>query len=117
MNWSGPKNINHTKWTGVLLLAAALIILVLSLIEIKSNEIMLATQNLSIEEVWLYEGALQWWQNIFTTTILPTTQILTTTGIATILTSQLLKFAQKDHQIKKNPTNNPLKKRTKLSQN
>ena len=70
---------------------------------------MLATQNLSIEELWFYEGALQWWQNTFTTTILPTTQILTTTGIATILTSQLLKFAQKDPK-KKNPTNNPLKK-------
>jgi hypothetical protein len=100
LNWSGPKNTNYTKWTGVLLLAAALTILVTSIIEIKSNEIMLATQTLSIEEMWAYEGALQWWQNTFTTIILPTTGILTISGIATLLTSQILKFAQNTTQKK-----------------
>ena len=119
MNWSGPKNTNYTKWTGVLLLAAALTILVTSIIEIKSNEIMLATQTLSIEEVWAYEGALQWWQNTFTTTILPTTGILTISCIATLLTSQILKFAQNTTQkkpiltiVEKKPFQPPIKLRT-----
>lgn len=60
MNWSEPKNIDLTKYVGILLLATALIILVISIIELKGNEIMLATQTLSIEEVWSFEGALQW---------------------------------------------------------
>ena len=92
MNWSEPKNINLTNWIGLLLLATALTIMVISLVEIKSNEITLATQTLTIEEVWTYEGALQWWQNTFTLTILPTTEILTIFGIVTLLTSQLLNF-------------------------
>ena len=52
MNWSEPKNIDLTKYVGILLLATALIILVISIIELKGNEIMLTTQTLSIEEVW-----------------------------------------------------------------
>ena len=96
MNWiKKPKKTNLTKWIGLLLITAALIIWLHSIIEIKSNEIMLANQNLSIEEVWAYEGALQWWKNAYVTAILPTTGILTISGIATLITPQLFGFAQK----------------------
>ena len=96
MNWmKKPKKINLTVWIGVLLITVAFSIWLYSIIEIQSNEIMLATQDLGVEEVWLYEGALQWWKNAYWTAILPTWGILTISGIATILSPQLRGFAQK----------------------
>ena len=97
MNWiKNHKKLNLTVWVGLLLIIAALSIWLYSIIELKGNEIMLTTQNLSIEEVWRYEGALQWWKNAYTTAIIPATAILTISGIATILSQQLRGFSQKD---------------------
>jgi len=96
MNWINyHKKFNLTK-IGLLLIIIAMSIWLCSLIELKSNEIML-TQNLSIEEVWLYEGALQWWKNVYTTAIIPVTVVLTLSGIVILLRKQLpSRFAQKD---------------------
>lgn len=97
MNWiTNHKKHNLTVLIGLILTISALSIWIYSIIELKSNEIMLTTQNLSIKEVWRYEGALQWWKNFYTTTIIPATTILTLSGIATILSPQLLsRFKQK----------------------
>ena len=84
------KKHNLTILIGLILTISALSIWICSIIELKSNEIMLATQNIPLEEVWRYEGALQWWKNFYTTTIIPATTILSLAGIATILSPQLL---------------------------
>ena len=98
MNWTkNHKQLNLSVWIGLLLIIAALSILLYSIIALKGNEIMLTTQNLSIEEVWRYEGAIQWWKNVYMTLIIPGTAVLTLSGIASILSQQLFShFAQKN---------------------
>jgi len=98
MNWiKNHKKLNLTVWIGLLLIISALSIWIYSIIELKSNEIMLTTQNLSIEEVWRYEGALQWWKNVYVTAILPTTAVLILSGTVTLLSQQLFShFTQKN---------------------
>lgn len=88
------KKTNLTVWVGLLLIIAALTIWFFSFIELKSNEIMLTTQ-LSIEEVWRYEGALQWWKNAYVTVVLPTIGILTISGIGLVSSARILDFVQK----------------------
>ena len=96
MNWINYKKVNLTLYIGLFLITIAMSIWLYSLIELRSNEIMLTTQNLSIEEVWRYEGALQWWKNLYTTAIIPTTAVLTFSGIAVLLSQQILNhFSQK----------------------
>ena len=90
------KKSNLTVWVGLLLIIAALTIWLFSFIELKSNEIMLTTQ-LSIEEVWLYEGALQWWENAYVTVVLPTIGILTIFGIGLI--GSIVGIIPSPHQI------------------
>lgn len=89
------ENHNITRCAGLLLIFSALSICLISIIELVSNEVML-TQNLSMEEVWRYEGALKWWKVVYNTTILPATAILMVSGILTILRPKLLSiFVQK----------------------
>ena len=81
-----------------MLIVIAISTSVVSIIEIKGNELLLSnaqTIGLSIEEIWGYEGALQWWQNAYWTVILPTTIILIISGITVILYPNLLSFTQK----------------------
>jgi hypothetical protein len=87
--------INLTLWIGISLIVAAFTIWLCSIIEIKSNEIMLSTQNLTVEEFWLYDGALQWWKNAYWTVIFPMWGILTLSGITIMISPQLPRFAQK----------------------
>jgi hypothetical protein len=95
MNWINYyKKLNLTR-IGLLLVIVAMGIWIIAIIELVSNEVML-TQNLSIEEVWLYEGALQWWKNFYTTAIIPVTAVLSLSGIALLLGQHLPSwFAQK----------------------
>jgi hypothetical protein len=86
---------NYAVWFGLLLIAAALIIWLCSIIEIKSDEIMLTTQNLSMEEVWRYEGALQWWENAYFTAVLPAAGILTISGLGLMSSPHIRGFIQK----------------------
>ena len=74
---------------GLLLIIIAFTIWLISIIEIKSNEIILATQNLSVEEFEFYQGSLQWWNNIYNNSILPIGGILVLTGLATSLSPQI----------------------------
>jgi uncharacterized membrane protein (DUF373 family) len=84
-----PKKMNFTVLLGLALIILGLSIWIFSVIEIKSNELILTTQNVRIEEIWQAEGALQWWNNFYATTIIPATAILALAGIATILSPKL----------------------------
>jgi hypothetical protein len=97
MNWINyTKKVNLRLGIGLLLIIAAFAIWLFSFIELRSNEIMLTTQ-LSIEEVWRYEGALQWWKAAYNTAIIPATAILSFSGIAALLSKPILNnFRQKD---------------------
>jgi hypothetical protein len=81
--------LNFTLLIGLALIFSAISICVFSIIELKSNELILTNQNFEIEELWQAEGALQWWNNFYATIIVPATAILTLTGIATILSPKL----------------------------
>jgi len=80
---------NLAKIIGLLLIISALSIWTYSIIELQSNEAILANQKSPIDQVWRAQGALQWWQNFYSTTIIPATTILILSGIATILVPQL----------------------------
>ncbi|MFC1487461.1 hypothetical protein ACFLRN_07245 [Thermoproteota archaeon] len=93
-----PKHYTLFLYVGLLLIVIAISTSVVSIIEIKGNELLLSnaqTIGLSIEEIWSYEGALQWWQNAYWTMILPTTIILIISGITVIVYPNLLSFTQK----------------------
>jgi hypothetical protein len=97
---------------GPLLLALAFIIFILSIIEIVSNEIILSNPNLyglSVEEVWSYEGALLWWNRVFTSIIVPTTIILTISGITVIIYPKI-SYKNKKINIKNLQLNNKKRK-------
>ena len=98
MNWMKKhKQLNLSIRIGLLLIIAALSIWLFSIITLRGNEVMLTTQNLSAEEVWRYEGAVQWWKNVYMTAIIPATAVLTLSGIASILSQQLFShFAPKN---------------------
>jgi amino acid permease len=97
VNWiKNYKNFNFSVWIGFVLMFVALAIWLISAIELTGNEIML-THNLSIEEVWRYEGALNWWKTIYSTAIIPTTAILALSGMLSITSQRLIsRFMQKD---------------------
>ena len=97
MNWiKNHKNFNLSVYIGLTLMLAALTIWLFSIIELTSNEIML-TQNLAIEEVWRYEGALNWWKAAYNTAIIPTTAILALSGMLSIKGQSLFsRLIQKD---------------------
>jgi hypothetical protein len=81
-----------------LLIVFAIITSIVSIIEIKGKELLLLnaqTIELSIEEIWSYEGALEWWQNTYWTVILPTTIILIISGITIMIYPNILSFAEK----------------------
>lgn len=96
MNFIKNNNkLNFTNIIGLLLIISALSIGTYSIIELKSNEVLLANQNTPIEQVWRVQGALQWWKNVYSTTVIPATIILTLSGIATLLNPQLLTNVQR----------------------
>jgi hypothetical protein len=101
MTWIKNHKINKPQWFAIILIITALSIWIHSLIELKSNEIMLTNQNLSMEEIWRYEGALQWWKNTYETTIIPITSMLLILGAATLLRQKLLSTFTKEDILNK----------------
>jgi len=83
------NTLNFTNIIGLLLIVSALSIWTYSIIELKGNELVIANQNTPIEQVWRAQGALQWWENFYSTTVIPATTILILSGIATMLSPQL----------------------------
>ena len=76
-------------------LITALILWLYSTAVIFGHEQTLATPNLPIEEVWRYEGSLEWWRNTYATTIIPSTAILIAAALATLATPTVLKKTRK----------------------
>jgi hypothetical protein len=76
---------------GLLLVAIGVSVWVIAIVELTSNEVML-NQDLSIEDVWRYEGALQWWENAYLTTIIPAIGLLVVSGIILMLGPRLLNY-------------------------
>jgi hypothetical protein len=114
MTWIKNHKITQSQWFALILIITALSIWIYSLIELKSNEIMLTTQNLSIDEIWRYEGALQWWKNTYQTTIIPITTILSISGVAMLLHQKILSPFTKEHTL--NKFEETLKKACKIDQ-
>ena len=97
MNWiKNKKKFNIYVWIGLALLLAAISIWLVSIIELKSNEIMLTQKNLPIEEVWRYNGALNWWKAAYNTAIIPTTAILVLFGMLSITGQHLFSRLTQD---------------------
>jgi uncharacterized membrane protein (DUF373 family) len=90
------KKLNFVVLIGLALIISALSIWVFSAIELKNSELILTNQNVGMEELWQVEGALQWWNNVYATVIVPATTILALTGIAAILSPKLfVRYKQK----------------------
>ena len=92
--WSAvfaPKNlkkINRFKLkvlTATLLLVVGFSIWLYATSVIQGYTQLLNSESLTTEEVWSYEGSLQWWRNAYTTAVLPTTAIMITVGILSLL--------------------------------
>lgn len=95
MKWVEKEGKNNFPlWIGLSLLVIAFSIWLYSILEIQSNEIML-DQYLSVEEVWMYEGALSWWRNFYGAVILPIIGILSITGAVMISGPRLWHFIHK----------------------
>jgi len=75
---------------GVFLRFAGIGILLVSKVEIDGLEAMLVNESLSVEEVWRFEGALQWWRKTYVTVTLPVSVFLLISGIATLMSQFLL---------------------------
>jgi len=58
------------------------------------------TQNLSIEEVWRYEGALNWWKTVYSTAIIPITSILALSGMLSITVQHLFSRVTQKESLK-----------------
>ena len=93
------KKMNFTVLIGLALIISALSIWLFSVIELKSNELIITNQNVRMEELWQAEGAIQWWNNFYATITVPVTTILALTGIATILSPKLFVRYKQKHML------------------
>jgi len=84
-----------TIWIGILLLIVGSSIWLYSNWEIMVNEKILASSSLTIQEVWRYEGALQYWKTAYSIIITPTTVIFVTTGLITMISPKLARSLNK----------------------
>jgi len=75
---------------GVFLISAGIGVVFVSNFEITSLETMLENENLSAEEIWAFEGAIQWWRQSYFTLIVPVSAVLLLGGIATVMSVFLL---------------------------
>lgn len=82
------KKINRLKLTVLtasLLIIAGFSIWLYATSMIQNQTQLLTASNLTHEEIWSYEGALQWWKTTYATTITPLTTITITFGAITLL--------------------------------
>ena len=99
LNWKQlSNNFKLFRYFGLVLIVISIIIWALSIIEMKGIEIMLSnsqTYDLTIEEIWSYEGAKLWWKEAYTSIILPVTIILSISGFSAILSPKIFSVTQK----------------------
>ena len=98
MNWNQEfKTYKTLRYLGLFLLAFAIILWTVSIIEIVRSEIMLSNAQpfgLSMEQIWGYEGALLWWTSIYGSVIVPVIIILVAGGIVSMMHTQFLSVVQ-----------------------
>jgi hypothetical protein len=97
------KKINRFRLmalTAILLLITGFSTLLYTTTAIQGYTQMLNSSQLTAEEMWSYEGSLQWWQSTYTTTILPLTAVMITAGFVTLLGPTTLTKIQQRYAIK-----------------
>lgn len=75
---------------GVFLLCSGIGVILVTQSEIDGLENTLANESLTDEEIWRFEGALQWWRATYFDVAIPLSTILTLTGVAFVLSSVLV---------------------------
>jgi len=76
---------------GVFLVCAGIAVILITQFEIDGLEEALTDETLTQEEIWRFEGALQWWRTTYFDVTIPVSTILTLSGIALALSSVLAK--------------------------
>ena len=97
------KSINGFKlaaFTAILLLIAGFSTLLYTTSVIQGYAQLLDSSKLTVEEMWSYEGSLQWWSNTYATTIFPTTMAMITVGLVTLLGPTVWTRMQQRHAIR-----------------
>ncbi len=82
------KKTNFFKFitlTAALLLVTGFSLLVYTNHAIQENTQLAKSANLTQEQIWNYEGALQWWTTTYSTTILPLASAMIAGGFTGIL--------------------------------
>lgn len=74
-----------TILTAVLLLIVGFSIWLYASSVIQGQTQLLNSSNLTQEEIWSYEGSLQWWRTINATTITPLATIMITVGFVSLV--------------------------------
>ncbi len=78
---------------GIVLIVCGGVLLIYTSLTILWHEQILANPNLSMEEGWRYEGAIQWWRKTYTTISLPLSVVMILFGLLTFI-SQLYKYVK-----------------------
>jgi hypothetical protein len=81
--------------TGALFLVIGISLLTYSVSAIQDNEQFSNSTDSTLEQMWHYDGSLQWWKNAYTTLFLPLTSVFVTFG-GFVLVSQTL-LARRHH--------------------
>ena len=83
------KQLKLSAIIGILLLITGISLFGYSFSVIKEHEQTLNTTELTLDQLWNYEGSLNWWRNVYVTLILPLTAVFISIG-GIILASQPL---------------------------
>ena len=94
------KRFRLTVLTAILLLIAGFSIWLYTTSVIEGYTQILDSSKLTTEEIWSYEGTLQWWRSTYTTTIFPLTAIMITVGIISLLGPTLWTKIQQRYVLK-----------------
>ncbi|PVX24438.1 MAG: hypothetical protein CW716_10085 [Candidatus Bathyarchaeum sp.] len=75
---------------GVFLICAGIGVILVNQSEIDGLEETLTNETLSAEEVWRFEGALEWWRATYFDVTIPLSTFLTLSGLALVVSSALI---------------------------
>jgi hypothetical protein len=75
---------------GVLFLVVGVSLLGYSISAIQEREQLLNSADLTLEEMWRYEGSLSWWRNAYVTVFLPLTVVFVALGVVGLVSQPLL---------------------------
>jgi hypothetical protein len=75
---------------GILFLIIGISLLVYSISAINNSEQLSSSTDLTLEQMWHYDGSLLWWRNACITLFLPLTAVFVTLGGIVLVTQPLL---------------------------